>query len=352
MFCDLVGSTPLSTQLDHEDLQNLITAYHQTVTPAIEQYNGYIAQYMGDGILIYFGYPQAQETDAERAVIAGRAVIDTLPQLNAELAISLPDDLAVRIGIATGPVVVGEIIGEGDSQQRVVVGETPNLAARLQGLAPANGLVVSNLTKELADESFEFQDLGEPELKGIDERSKVWLVTGAKNHAFESETGAANKLSPLVGRQEELGLLLRAWQQSCDGLGQVVAISGEAGIGKSRLVEAITTEVKNAGRTRINLRCSPYYTNSVLYPVVEMLHHMLGWTDKDDALTKLTKVETLISGYRFSTDETIPLIASLLALPLPENRYPALNMTPQQQQLPTLDIVIACCWKRPNVIPY
>ena len=149
-----------------------------------------------------------------------------------------------------------------------------------------------------------------------------------------------------------MGLLLRAWQQSCDGLGQVVAISGEAGIGKSRLVEAITTEVKNAGRTRINLRCSPYYTNSVLYPVVEMLHHMLGWTDKDDALTKLTKVETLISGYRFSTDETIPLIASLLALPLPENRYPALNMTPQQQQLPTLDIVIACCWKRPNVIPY
>ena len=341
MFCDLVGSTPLSTQLDPEDMQNLIAAYHRAVTPAIEKYNGYIAQYMGDGILVYFGYPQARETDAERAIIAGRAVVDTLPQLNAELAINLPEDLAVRIGIATGAVVVGEIIGEGDSQQRAVVGETPNLAARLQGLAPANGLVVSNLTKELADDSFEFQDLGEPELKGIDERIRVWLVGGEKNRTFESETGAADKLSPLVGRQEELGLLLRAWQQSCDGLGQVVAISGEAGIGKSRLVEAITTEVKNAGRARINLRCSPYYTNSVLYPVVEMLHHMLEWTDKDDAPTKLTKMETLVSGYRFSTDETIPLIASLLALPLPQDSYPALTMTPQQQRLRTLDMVIA-----------
>jgi class 3 adenylate cyclase/predicted ATPase len=341
MFCDLVGSTALSTQLDPEDMQNLIAAYHDAVAPVIRRHDGFIAKYMGDGILIYFGYPQAQEKDAERAVLAGLAVIEAMPDLNAMMAGDLPSSLAVRIGIATGTVVVGEAIGEGAAQERAVVGETPNLAARLQGLAPANGMVISDVTKALAGDGFAYLDLGLQELKGIDEPVVAWQVTGEDDSEFDGETAAAQPVAPLIGRQEELGLLLRAWQQSKEGSGQVVSISGEAGIGKSRLVEAISAEVRKDKLTRITLRCSPHHSNSALYPVSAQLRRVMGWTADDTNAVKLVKMETVLAGYQFPSEETNQLIAAMFSLPLPGDRYPPLTLTPPQQRLSTLDAVLA-----------
>ena len=341
MFCDLVGSTALSTKIDPEDMQDILRAYQESCAKIIQQFDGFIAKYMGDGILIYFGYPQAQENDSERAVLAGLAVIEMMPDLKVAIAGDLQTELAVRIGIATGTVVVGESIGEGAAQERAVVGETPNLAARLQGLAPSNGMVVSELTKQLAGDGFEYLDLGRQDLKGIDESTVAWQVVGAQDTDFDGEIGAAMHTPPLVGRQEELGLLLRAWQQSKEGFGQVVSISGEAGIGKSRLIEAISAEVRKDRFTRVNVRCSPHHSNSAFYPIMMHLRRAVGWTPDDDAAAKLAKLETVVAGYQFSSAETVPLIATLFSLPLPEDRYPPLNLTPQQQRLNTLDTVLA-----------
>ena len=341
MFCDLVGSTALSTKIDPEDMQDVLRAYQDSCTKVIRQFDGFIAKYMGDGILIYFGYPQAQEKDSERAVLAGLAVIDTIPKLKVAITGGSQTELAVRIGVATGTVVVGESIGEGAAQERAVVGETPNLAARLQGLAPSNGMVISELTKQLAGDGFEYLDLGRRDLKGIEEATVAWQVVGAQDAEFDGEIGAAMNAPPLVGRQEELGLLLRAWQQSKEGSGQVVSISGEAGIGKSRLIEAISDEVRNDNFSRVNLRCSPHHSNSAFYPLIMQLRRGMGWTPDDDNPTKLAKMETVLASYQFSSAETVPLIAALFSLPLPEDRYPPLNLTPQQQRLNTLDTVLA-----------
>ena len=341
MFCDLVGSTALSTKIDPEDMQDVLRAYQDACAKIIERFDGFIAKYMGDGILIYFGYPQAQEKDSERAVLAGLAVIESIPDLKEVIAGDLQTELAVRIGIATGTVVVGESIGEGAAQERAVVGETPNLAARLQGLAPSNGMVVSDLTKQLAGDGFEYLDLGRQDLKGIDEATVAWQVVGAQDTEFDGEIGAAMNAPPLVGRQEEMGLLLRAWQQSKEGSGQVVSISGEAGIGKSRLVEAISEEVRNDKFARVNVRCSPHHSNSAFYPIMVQLRRAVGWVPDDDTASKLAKMETVLASYQFSSAETVPLIAALFSLPLPEDRYPPLNLTPQQQRLNTLDTVLA-----------
>ena len=341
MFCDLVGSTALSARLDPEDMQNVIGAYHAAVGPVIAEYDGFIAKYMGDGILIYFGYPQAQETDAERAVLAGLAIVGAMPALNSDTGRSMGIDLAVRIGIATGLVVVGETVGEGAARERTVVGETPNLADRLQGLARPNGIVISSLTRELVGEAFDIADLGSHQLKGIDGPVGAWQVTGERDQEFEGETAGARAVLPLVGRREELGLLARAWQQSKDGAGQVVSISGEAGIGKSRLVEAISAQVRDDGFTRITLRCSPYHRNSALYPLITHLQRVIGWETGDDAAIKLAKLEMVIATYRFPTGDTVPLIAALFSLPLPEEKYLPLSYSPPQQRLHTLDAIVA-----------
>ncbi len=341
MFCDLVGSTELSTRFDPEDMQDILRAYQDTCSEVIRRFDGFIAKYMGDGILIYFGYPQAQEKDAERAILAGLAVIEAMPKLNSTMPADRQVELAVRIGIATGTVVVGESIGKGAAQELAVVGETPNLSARLQDLAPSNGMVISGLTWQLGGDGFECIDLGKQNLKGIEETSAAWQVVREHDSEFDDETGATVEAPPLVGRQEELGLLLRAWQQGKDGSGQVVSISGEAGIGKSRLTEAISAEVRNDGLTRITLRCSPHHTNSTLYPVIAQLRRAMGWTGGDDGETRIAKMEAALSGFRFASEETIPLIAALYALPLPEDRHAPLTMNPPQQRLATLDTVVA-----------
>ncbi len=347
MFCDLADSTALSARLDPEDLQDVIRAYQDRCTAIVREYEGFVAKYMGDGILVYFGYPKSLERNAERAVRSGLAIVAAMAGLNAELGRAKGIEIAVRIGIATGLVMVGEIVGEGLAQERAVIGEAPNVAARLQGLAGRNDIVVGALTKEVAGDAFVYQELGTHELKGISGRVKVWGVTGlraerAEQEADEAETESGAAPPALIGRDEETGLLRRAWQSTKDeGRGQVVLISGEAGIGKSVLVDGLRAEVRAEGLPRIAFRCSPYHTNSALYPVIEHVRRLLRWQPEDAAETRLAALEAMLGSFSQPLAEVVPLFASLLSLALPEGRYPALALSPQQQKQQTQDALIA-----------
>jgi class 3 adenylate cyclase/predicted ATPase len=345
MFCDLADSTALSTRLDPEDLQDLIRAYRERCTTIIREYGGFVAKYMGDGILVYFGYPKSLERNAERAVRTGLAIVEAMAGLNAELGRAKGIDIAVRIGIATGLVVVGEIVGEGLAQERTVIGEAPNIAARLQSIAPRNGIVVGALTKEIAGDAFVYQDLGGHQLKGITGLVKTWAVLGVAEEAEEgdeSEAAAAVGRLPLVGRDEEIGLLRRAWQQTKEeGRGRVVLVAGEPGIGKSALVETLRAQVREEGLTRIAFRCSPYHTGSALWPVIEHLRRLLHWQPEDDPETRLAKLEAMVAGTSLAPAEAVPLLASLLSLPLPEGRYPPLELSPEPLKQQTQDALIA-----------
>ncbi len=259
MFCDLVGSTALSTGMDPEDLRDVIASYQRRCSAASRRYEGFVAKYMGDGILVYFGYPRAHEDEAERSVRAALDIVDAMAELNAAVPRPLGVELAVRIGIATGPVIVGDQIGEGTAQETAVVGETPNLAARLQALAQPNQIVVSSATRAMLGDHFALEDLGASELKGFAEPVPVWRVLSARDVESRFAATRTGSLAPLVGRQEEMGLLLRAWDGSCHGRGQVVLIQGEAGVGKSRLVEGLR-ETSGKDRIWVAIRCSPFHT--------------------------------------------------------------------------------------------
>ena len=342
MFCDLADSTALSTKLDPEDLQDLIRAYQERCTAIIREYEGFVARYMGDGILVYFGYPKSLERNAERAVRSALAIVG----LNADLGRTDGVELAVRIGISTGLVVVGEIVGEGLAQERTVIGEAPNVAARLQGIADRNGIVVGTLSKEVAGDAFVYESIGRHELKGITGLVQAWAVARLKDDgAQEPEpegTEDSQVVPPLVGRDEEIGLLRRAWQSTKgEGRGQVVTLSGEAGIGKSVLVDGLMAEVRTEGLPRVTFRCSPYHTSSALYPLIEHFKRLAGWQPEDAAEARLAKLETMLEDYQQSLDEAVPLLASLLSLPLPEDRYPPHNVSPQQQKQQTQDAIIA-----------
>ena len=340
MFCDLAGSTDLSTRLDPEDLQDIIRAYQDSCASAIAEFDGYLAKYMGDGVLIYFGYPRAHGNDAERALRAALAIVDGLPELNANIGVDLDTDLAVRIGIATGIVVVGQIVGEGDAQERTVVGETPNLAARLQSLAAPNSIVVGSLPKDLAGDGFVSEDLGSHELKGITRLVRAWGVRGLAD-PIQAESEQAS-VPPLVGRDEEVGLLHRAWQQTKDEeRGRAVLISGEPGIGKTVLIETLRAQARKDGQSRIAFRCSPYHTGSALYPVIEHLRRLLEWQREDTPGARLIRLEALLSDTSLPMAEAVPLFASLLSLPLPDDRYPPLELPPQQLRQQTQDALIA-----------
>ena len=259
MFCDLADSTALSTRLDPEDLQDVIRAYQETCAKLIQEYSGYIAKYMGDGILVYLGYPKALERDAERAVRSAVAIVDAMAGLNQTVGRYMDVEIAVRIGIATGIVMVGEVIGEGMAQERTVVGEAPNMAARLQSLAGRNGIVIGALTKEITGDAFFYLEMEATELKGIAGLVKLWEVSGLHHDAADEDffTGAEGnaEIPELVGRDEEIGLLRRAWQSvQEEARGQVVSISGEAGIGKSVLVDGQRAVVRAEGQMQIALR--------------------------------------------------------------------------------------------------
>ena len=337
MFCDLAGSTELSTRLDPEDLQEVLTSFQDKCRVAIQQYAGFIARYMGDGILVYFGYPQAHEDDAQRAVRAGLDVIGAMADLNTEVGATHDVVLEVRIGIATGPVVVGNLIGEGASEEAAVVGETPNRAARLQGVAQLNQLVIGPVTRRLLGDFFELEDLGTHKLKGIARPVRAWCVVGESDvdsHDMAKRTGGS---MPLVGRQEELGLLLRSWEASKNRHGQAVLIQGEAGIGKSRLIEALSEQVSGEEHTWITVRGSPYHTNSTLYPIIEHLKRVMGWKQEDGAQEKLGKLEAALTAQNLPLEEAVPLYAELMSLPLPKDRYAPLELSATQQREQTLD---------------
>src|SRR5262245_33200770 len=278
MFCDLVGSTALSEQLDPEELREVVRTYHETCASAIRRYMGHTAQHLGDGLLVYFGYPAAHEDDAQRAVRTGLEILTGLQSLNAQLPPALKARLLhpiqVRIGIHTGLVVIGEI-GSSEKREILAMGETPNIAARLQGLAEPDTAVISGATYRLVQGLFECQDRGPQELKGLSLPLAVYRVIRESEAQSRFEAAVHKGLTPLVGREEELGLLRRRWEQAKQGAGQVVLLSGEPGIGKSRLVQELKDQLARAGVTRIEFRCSPYHQNSALYPLIEHLQRLL-----------------------------------------------------------------------------
>jgi class 3 adenylate cyclase/predicted ATPase len=330
MFCDLVGSTALSRQTDPEDLNALISAYHRAVAERVRRFGGYVAKYMGDGVLSYFGYPEAHEDDAALAIQAGLAILDAVPGFAAEATAAAQPQ--VRIGVATGLVVVGELIGEGAAQERNVVGETPNLAARLQILADPGTLVIAEATHRLAGGLFEYRDLGAVTLRGFAEPVPVWQVL--RPSAVESRFEAARRpLTDLVGRVAESGLLRDRLREAWAGAGQIVLLSGEAGIGKSRLAAQLAAEVANEPHTRLRYQCSPYHRDSVLHPFVVALGRAARLAPKDLPETQLDKLEAILAPARIA--ETAPLFASLLSIPIGD-RYPPLALSAAQQRRLTL----------------
>jgi class 3 adenylate cyclase/predicted ATPase len=337
MFCDLVGSTALSSRLDPEEYREVVRVYQETCTSAIRRYDGYIAQHLGDGLLVYFGYPVAHENDAQRAVRTGLEILTALrtrglPPLSAQV-------LQVRIGIHTGLVVIGEI-GSSEKREILALGEAPNIAARLQGLAEPNTAVISAVTQRLVAGLFESQDLGPQTLKGISSSLSVYQVKRESAAQSRFEVAVRKGLTPLVGREEELGLLRRRWEQAKTGAGQVVLLSGEPGIGKSRLMQTFKEHVMAEGATRIEFRCLPYHQNSAFYSIIEHLQRLLQFEPEDSSQTKLTKLQQALAAYRFPQADTLPLVATLLSLPQPEGAI-QLTLSPQKQKQKTQEALVA-----------
>ncbi len=329
MFSDLVGSTALSARLDLEDLREVISAYQMCVADTVRRFGGFVARYMGDGVLIYFGYPAAHEDDAERAVRAGLALVDAVATLPAT------EPLQVRIGAATGMVVVGDLVGSGKGQERDIVGETPNLAARLQAIAEPNAVVIAEATRNLLGNLFELRDLGPKELKGITGPVKAFAVLRASSVESRFEAMHAGGMTALVGRDEELELLLRRWARAKTGEGQAVLLSGEAGIGKSRLSAALMEDIAAEPHTRLRYFCSPQHTDSAFYPIIGQFERAAGFVHGDTPQTKLDKLDALLAQTSTSRQDAA-LLAEMLSLPN-DGRYPALEPVPEQRRQKTLE---------------
>jgi class 3 adenylate cyclase/predicted ATPase len=330
MFSDLVGSTALSARMDPEDLREVISAYRTCVAETVGRFGGFVAQYLGDGVLVYFGYPEAHEDDAERSVRAG------LELIAAVIAIKTQASLQTRVGIATGLVVVGDLIG---SQERGIVGETPNLAARLQGIAEPNTVVIAETTRRLLGSLFELKDLGARDFKGVAEPVRAWVALRASTVESRFEALHPSGMTALVGRVEETELLLRRWSRVRTGEGHVVLISGEAGIGKSRLTAALLANLAPEPHTRLRYFCSPQHTDSAFYPIIGQMERAAGLLHDDAPQQKLDKLDALLAQSSTSIQDAA-LIAEMLSLPN-DGRYPALELTPQQRRQKTLEALSA-----------
>jgi class 3 adenylate cyclase len=307
LFCDLVDSTALASQLDPEDLREVVRAYQDTCARVIARFEGHIAQYLGDGLLVYFGYPQAHEDDARRAVQTGLDLVAVMGALNARLAHHQGMHLAVRIGIHTGVVVVGEM-GGGNRHEQLALGETPNVAARIQGLAAPDTVAISLSTFRLVQGYFLYHDLGTHVLKGLTAPVQVYRILGESAAQSHLDVMGAAGLTPLVGRDAEVALLLERWAQSQNGAGQVMLLRGEAGIGKSRLVEVLRERVISEGAARMVFRCSPYHQNSALYPVIDHLQRFLQWQRDEAPEAKFDMLERVLQTYRLPLEDVVPLV--------------------------------------------
>jgi TOMM system kinase/cyclase fusion protein len=346
LFCDLVDSTVLASRLDPEEWRAVVQAYQETCAKVIQRYDGHIAQYLGDGLLVYFGYPLAHEDDAQRAVQAGLGMVEAMGQLNARLSQERGVQLDVRLCIHSGQVVVGEI-GGGAKHEQLAMGETPNVAARLQGLAAPNTLVISATTFQLLGGFFACQPLGIRPVKGIAQPLAVYRVLYESMARSRLEAAGSTSLTPLVGREQEMGLLRERWAQVKDGLGQVVLLSGEAGIGKSRLVRVLTEELAAESQAWLTpCQCSPYHQHSALYPVIDLLERVvLQFEREEPPQQKLEKLEGFLVQYGLGLPEAVPLFASLLSLPL-SRRYAPLTVSPEQQKQRTLHAVLTILLRR------
>jgi class 3 adenylate cyclase len=333
MFSDLVGSTALSARMDPEDLREVISAYQKCVAETVQRFGGFVAKYMGDGVLVYFGYPQAHEDDAERAVRAGLELVGAVGVLKTHAP------LQTRVGIATGLVVVGDLIGSGASQEQAIVGETPNLAARLQGVAEPNSVVIAESTRKLVGNLFELEDLGAQDLKGITGPVRTWAALRASSAEGRFEAMHPTGLTELVGREEELEILLRRWSKAKNGQGQVALLSGEPGIGKSRLTAAFLERLTPEPHVRLRYFCSPQHTDSPLYPIISQMERAARFTHADTKQVKLDKLDAVLA-LASTSKQDAALLAEMLSLPN-DGRYPALEPAPQQRRQKTLEALTA-----------
>jgi class 3 adenylate cyclase/tetratricopeptide (TPR) repeat protein len=335
MFCDLAGSTALSARLDPEDMRQVIRAYQDACSGVVARYDGFVAKFMGDGILAYFGFPRAHEDDAERAVRAGLEIACAVGALET----SAKDKLHVRIGIATGLVVVGDLVGYGAAQEQAVVGDTPNLAARLQALAEPDSVVVAGATRRLLGDRFTLRDLGRHIVKGLSEPVEAWAVEGVSSSESRFEAAQTARLTVFVGREDESALLRERQRRAWQGEGQIVLLGGEAGIGKSRFSAWLAEQIEGEPHTRLRYQCSPYHRDSALHPFVQQFERAAQIASDESAERKLDKLEAVLQMATARTQEVAPLIASLLSIPS-GNRYPPAGLSPAQQRRQTLSALL------------
>lgn len=337
MFCDLVGSTELAQRLDPEDWREILRSYQRLCEKAVQQYDGHLAQYLGDGVLVYFGYPHAHEDDARRAAHAGLSIAREIQQLSAHWQLRRNLRLAVRVGIHTGLVVAGEVGGV-EKHEQLALGSTPNIAARLQSLAAENTVVISAATHQLLSGYFICESLGAPLLKGVASPLEIYRVQ--EESGVLSRLEVAHQLTPLVGRRQELAELLAQWQQARAGAGRIVLLNGEAGIGKSRLRHEFENHLAREPHDYLRCRCSPYHQqNGVFYPIINMLTRRLKLSRADAAVNQLTKIERLLTACHLTLSETVPVFAGLLAVPL-DGRYPPLNLNLELYKQKIRDTVV------------
>jgi class 3 adenylate cyclase/predicted ATPase len=333
MFCDIVDSTRLAATLELENLRHVVDAYQSQVASCAARYEGFVAKFMGDGVLVYFGYPQAHEDDAERAVRAGLKLIAAVGSLKAKAS------LQTRVGIATGLVVVGDLVGTGSAQEQAIIGETPNLAARLQSIAEPNSVIVAESTRKLLGDLFELEDLGARDLKGMTGPVRAWTALRPGRMESRFEALHASGLTELVGREEELEILLRRWSKAKSGEGQAVLLSGEAGIGKSRLTAALLEASGSEPHTRLRYFCSPQHTDSAFYPIITQMERAAGLAHDDPAQAKLDKLDAVLAQTSTSAEDAA-LFAELLSLPN-DGRYPKLELSPEQRRQRTLAALVS-----------
>jgi class 3 adenylate cyclase len=336
MFCDLVGSTALSARLDPEDMREVIRAYQDACSGVVARYDGFVAKFMGDGVLAYFGFPRAHEEDAERAVRAGLDIAAAVAKLDTRAK----ETLKVRIGVATGIVVVGDLVGQGSAQEQAVVGDTPNLAARMQALAEPGSVVIAEATRRLLGGVFELKPLGVQTLKGFHAPVPAWTVSREVENLSRFEASRSQGMTPFVGREHEVALLLDRWRDACEGEGQVALVSGEAGIGKSRILAALSEKIGDEPNMRLRYQCSPHHVNDAFYPITSHIWHAAGFVSGERPASRLDKLEAMIARSVLEPKEIGPLLAALLSIP-GDGRYAQLEMAPLEQKERTIAALIA-----------